>query len=101
LADVWNCPESGGKGDAADRMDWQVYIILCTDKSLYTGITNDLGRRLALHEANRGAKYFRARKPLRVVYLERGHTRSSASRREAAIKKLTRDEKLQLIAAAG
>jgi len=79
-------------------MDWQVYIILCTDDSLYTGITNDLRRRLGQHGRTRcGAKYFRARRPLRVVYLEPGHTRSSASRREAAIKKLTRDEKLRLI----
>jgi putative endonuclease len=83
-------------------MDWQVYIILCTDNSLYTGITNDLVQRLGQHgRTRRGAKYFRARQPLRVVYLEQGHTRSSAGRREAAIKKLTRAEKLRLIAAAG
>ncbi len=82
-------------------MDWQVYIILCTDNSLYTGITNDLRRRLVQHAAQRGAKYFRGRKPLRVVYLEAGHNRSSASRREAMIKKLSRDEKLLLIASTG
>jgi len=78
-------------------MDWQVYIILCTDNSLYTGITNDLARRLGQHGGKQGAKYFRGRQPLRVVYLEAGHSRGSASRREAAIKKLTRAGKLRLI----
>lgn len=82
-------------------MDWQVYIILCTDNSLYTGITNDLERRLTQHGGKRGAKYFRGRRPQRVVYLEKGHTRSSASRREADIKKLGRVDKLRLIETAG
>ena len=77
---------------------WQVYIILCSDETLYTGITNDLARRLAQHQAGRGAKYFRARRPLEVVYLEGGHDRSSASRREAQIKRLSRAGKLRLIA---
>lgn len=80
--------------------DWQVYMILCSDTSLYTGITNDLERRMARHAAGQGAKFFNGRAPGPVVYLETGHTRGSASRREAAIKKLRRDEKLQLIAAA-
>jgi len=84
---------------AADtEMNWQVYIIFCTDNSLYTGITTDVERRLAQHGTARGAKYFRGRKPRRLVYLEGGHTRSSASQREAAIKKLLRAEKEQLIA---
>ncbi|HUT41069.1 MAG TPA: GIY-YIG nuclease family protein [Gammaproteobacteria bacterium] len=78
-------------------MDWQVYIILCSDDSLYTGITSDVRRRLGQHGGKRGAKYFRGRQPLQVVYLEAGHSRSSASRREAAIKKLTRTGKLRLI----
>jgi putative endonuclease len=82
-------------------MDWQVYIILCTDNSLYTGITNDLERRLSQHGGKLGAKYFRGRKPQQVVYLETGHTRSSASRREADIKKLGRANKLRLIEDAG
>jgi putative endonuclease len=79
-------------------MNWQVYIIRCSDDSLYTGITTDLQRRLALHAGQRGARYFYGRKPERVVYLESGHTRSSASRREAAIKNLEREKKLRLIA---
>ena len=79
-------------------MEWQVYIILCTDNSLYTGITNDLVRRLSQHGGKRGAKYFRGRQPQRVVYLETGHTRSTASRREAEIKRLPRAAKLALVA---
>jgi putative endonuclease len=79
-------------------MNWQVYIILCTDNSLYTGISNDASRRFLQHGCRRGAKYFRGRMPERFVYLESGHTRSSASRREAAIKKLKRSDKLHLLA---
>jgi putative endonuclease len=82
-------------------MNWQVYIILCTDNSLYTGITSDIARRLAQHAGSGGAKYFRGRQPERVVYLEEGHTRSTASKREAAIKKLKRVDKLRLIASQG
>ena len=78
-------------------MSWQVYMILCTDDSLYTGISTDVVRRLAQHSGRRGAKYFRGRRPVRVVYLESGHTRSTASRREAVIKKMQRPEKERLI----
>lgn len=80
-------------------MNWLVYIILCSDGTLYTGITNDLDRRLSQHATQRGAKYFRGRAPGPVVYLEHGHDRSSASRREAAIKKLPLPAKRQLIVA--
>ena len=79
-------------------MKWQVYIILCSDESLYTGITTDVERRFAQHLAGTGARYFRGHSPLRVVYLEAGHDRSSASRREAEIKKLRPDDKRLLIA---
>lgn len=78
-------------------MNWQVYIILCTDNSLYTGITCDIDRRFSQHGGRLGARYFRGRKPQQVVYLETGHTRSTASKREAAIKKLPRAGKLALI----
>jgi putative endonuclease len=82
-------------------MNWQVYIVLCTDDSLYTGISTDVERRLRQHDGQRrGARYFRGRRPERLVYLESGHTRSSASRREAAIKKLNRLQKCRLIASA-
>lgn len=79
-------------------MNWQVYIILCSDDTLYTGITTDLQRRFAQHASGRGAKYFRGRQPAEVVYQESCHTRSTAGRREAAIKSLARAEKLSLIA---
>jgi len=82
-------------------MDWKVYIIRCDDETLYTGVTTNLERRFREHRDLRcGAKYFNGRKPLEVVYSESGHDRSSASRREAAIKKLSREEKLNLISAA-
>ena len=79
-------------------MKWQVYIILCSDNSLYTGITTDIERRFAQHRAGTGAKYFRGRSPRRLVYLERGHDRSSSSRREVAIKRLRPVDKRRLIA---
>ena len=77
--------------------DWQVYMILCSDNSLYTGISNDVERRITQHASQRGAKYFRGRDPEQLVYLESGHDRSSASQREAAIKKLRRTGKERLI----
>lgn len=78
-------------------MNWQVYIILCSDNTLYTGITTDLKRRLGQHASGLGAKYFRSRQPVEVVYQESGHTRSTASRRELEIKTLARAEKCILI----
>lgn len=78
-------------------MNWLVYIILCSDDTFYTGITTDLQRRFDQHASGRGAKYFRGRQPLRAVYQENGHTRSSAGRRELEIKALTRAEKITLI----
>lgn len=73
-------------------------MILASDQSLYTGVTTDIERRFAEHQSSvRGAKYFRARTPLRVVYQEEGHTRSSACKREAEIKKFSRREKQKLM----
>ena len=80
---------------------WSIYIIEASDASLYTGITTDVERRFRQHLLGRGgAKYFGGRDPLEVVYREDGHSRSSASRREAEIKKLTRAQKRDLIDAA-
>lgn len=80
--------------------DWLVYIILADDGSFYTGITTDIYRRWHQHkEGKGGAKYFRGRKPMSVIYLEDAHSRSSASQREAAIKKLNRQDKETLILA--
>jgi len=72
-------------------------MILCSDNSLYTGITTDLDRRFRQHAEGTGAKYFRGRRPLRVVYLENDHSRSSAASREAKIKAMSRIEKMNLI----
>jgi putative endonuclease len=78
-------------------MNWQVYIILCSDNSLYTGITTDMERRFLQHKEGKGAKFFRGRQPLRVVYLEDGHCRSSAARREVHIKTMKRVDKELLV----
>jgi putative endonuclease len=78
-------------------MKWLVYIILCSDDTLYTGITTDLQRRFDQHATGLGAKYFRGRRPIEVVYREEGHTRSTASRRERMIKSMERSEKFALI----
>jgi putative endonuclease len=80
-------------------MKWIVYILECSDTSLYTGITNDLERRLEEHRTGRGAKYTKYRSPLRVRYIEYRRNKSAALTREAAIKSLARSEKLALIAA--
>lgn len=79
---------------------WCVYILRCSDDSLYTGITNNLDKRLDAHNAGTGAKYTASRRPVRVIYFEVQADRSAASKREAAIKKLSRAQKLMLIARA-
>jgi putative endonuclease len=76
--------------------NWFLYMILCSDDSLYTGITTDVERRFHQHAGGRGARYFRGRRPLRIVYLEDGHTRSSASSREYQIKRMTKAKKVIL-----
>lgn len=76
---------------------WWVYILECGDQTLYTGISNHLEERLALHQAGKGAKYTRSHLPVRLVYQEQQSDRSSALQREAQIKQLTRDQKLALI----
>lgn len=77
--------------------NWFVYIIHCSDESLYTGITTDIEKRYTAHTLQLGAKYFRGRKPRQLVYLESGHDRSSATKREMEIKKLKRMDKIKLI----
>lgn len=83
-------------------VSWHVYMIQASDGSLYTGITTDVERRFNEHlngklSGKKGAKYFQGRKPEKVVYVESGHDRSSASKREVAIKRLRREQKLALI----
>lgn len=76
---------------------WSVYIVRCRDGSLYTGITNDLPARIARHNAGTGARYTRSRRPVVLVFQRRVKDKSSALRREAAMKKLSRAEKLALL----
>ena len=76
---------------------WKVYILRCGDGSLYTGITKDISARLELHRSGKGAKYTRGRGPLELVYREELPDKSAALRREAALKRLSRKEKLVLI----
>lgn len=76
---------------------WFVYLLECADGTLYTGCTPDLDRRIQAHNAGRGAKYTRARLPVRLVYHETLPSRSAALRREAEIKSLSRAEKLRII----
>jgi predicted GIY-YIG superfamily endonuclease len=77
--------------------EWLVYMLRCRDGSLYTGITNDLDRRLAAHAAGTASKYTRSRLPVKLVYREGQAGRSLALKREAAIKRLDRRRKEQLI----
>lgn len=78
---------------------WYVYIIKASDGLLYTGVTTDIARRFSEHGGSlKGARFFRGRQPVEVVYIENHPDRSSAQRRESAIKSLTRDLKLELIA---
>ena len=77
-------------------MKWTVYILKCGDGSLYTGITNNLAKRTLAHEQGSGAKYTRGRAPFSIIYKENYQNRSEATRRELEIKKLSRQEKLEL-----
>ena len=79
-------------------MAYFVYILECNDKSLYTGITTNIKKRLDEHNNSpKGAKYTKARRPVKLVYQEASENRSTASKREYAIKKLTREKKIALI----
>ena len=79
-------------------MSWFVYMLRCGNGSLYTGYTDDVLRRLAVHQAGKGGKYTRSHLPVELVYQEELPDKSAALRREAAIKKLPRAGKLALIA---
>lgn len=76
---------------------WYLYILECRDGSLYTGITDDVQRRLEQHNAGKGAKYTRGRGPLRLCYQEECGSHSEALRREFQVKRLSRMEKIDLI----
>ena len=76
---------------------WFVYLLRCTDDSLYTGITKDVSRRCQQHNAGTASRYTRGRLPVNVVYQESQATQSLALKREAAIKAMSRQEKESLI----
>ena len=78
-------------------MEWCVYMLLCDDNTIYTGITNDLKKRFENHISGKGAKYLRGRKPLEIVYTENFQNRSMATKREMEIKKLNRRKKKHLL----
>lgn len=78
-------------------MSWRVYMVRCVDGSLYTGCTNDLVKRVATHNAGKGARYTRSRLPVELVWNVRVKDRSSALSREAKLKQLSRVEKLKLV----
>lgn len=80
-------------------MSWSVYLLKCSDGSLYTGITTDVERRLHEHnhDDRKAARYTRSRRPSTLVYAERCDCRSTASKREADMKKLTRSQKLAML----
>ena len=81
-----------------NTMSYIVYILECNDGTLYTGITKDMQKRLLEHNSSqKGAKYTKARRPVKLMYSEKSQDRSSASKREYVLKKLSRDEKLRLI----
>lgn len=76
---------------------WLVYIVLCADGTLYTGVTKDVQARLVQHNSGRGAKYTRTRLPVQIVYVEPAGARGDALRREHRIKRLRREAKHELI----
>jgi putative endonuclease len=76
---------------------WFVYVVSCRDGSLYTGISTDVEARILRHNDGRGARYTRTRRPVQLLYVERKRNRSNALRREAAIKSLSREQKMDLV----
>ena len=78
-------------------MDWLLYMLECSDNSIYTGITNNLEERLKRHQSGNGAKYIRGRLPIKLVYKENFINRSEATKREIYIKKMSKKEKKSLI----
>ena len=86
--------------DAGQDSLWQVYLLQCADRSLYAGVTTDLARRLQQHNGRLagGARYTKARRPVALVWSEACDSRSDAQQREYALRRLSREQKLALIA---
>ncbi|MEN8712312.1 MAG: GIY-YIG nuclease family protein [Arenicellales bacterium] len=81
-----------------DDTSWYVYIVQCCDDSLYTGITTNIEARITQHNRGKGAKYTRSRCPVTLVYTENSESRSTALQREIQIKKMTPQQKHDLVA---
>lgn len=79
--------------ERSEARHWLVYILRCHDGSLYTGITNDLAKRLQAHQDGSASRYTRSRLPVKLVYLESAANRSAATKRELAIKRMKRAQK--------
>ena len=77
--------------------DYSVYILECSDKSFYCGITTDIDRRLKMHNKGKASKCTRSRLPVKLIYIENGYSKSSALKREYEIKQLTRAQKEKLV----
>jgi putative endonuclease len=75
---------------------WFVYLLECSDSSLYCGITNDINKRIDTHNKGKGAKYTRCRLPVKLYYKEESKDKSEASKREYQIKRMNREDKLKL-----
>ena len=103
-----SCPRSkektadagSGAAEQESKKRCCVYMLRCADGSLYTGWTNDLKKRVASHQAGTGGKYTRSHRPVELVYAEAFGSRSEAMKREAAVKRLTKEEK-EVLAASG
>ncbi|KKP69535.1 methyltransferase [candidate division CPR3 bacterium GWF2_35_18] len=76
---------------------YYLYILKCGDDSLYTGITNDIEKRLTVHREGKGSKYVRSHLPIKIVYQEKYKTKEEACKREFEIKQMSREKKLTLI----
>ncbi|WP_119317964.1 GIY-YIG nuclease family protein [Companilactobacillus formosensis] len=80
---------------------YYVYMLLCSDKTFYTGTSNNVEKRVKTHNAGKGAKYTKVRRPVQLMYTEELANKSAALKREIAIKKLTRQQKEQLLKSHG
>lgn len=76
---------------------WFVYVLFCSDSSLYTGITNDLEKRFTAHKNGKGAQYTKSHKPIKIVYSQSFEQKSDALKREAEIKKMRRPDKIKTL----
>ena len=85
-------------GQNQTKEEWFLYILQCQDGSFYTGVTNDLERRLKMHNAGRASRYTRSRRPVKLLYQEAYASRAQVLARECAIKALSKEKKEKLVA---